>query len=177
MKLFVRGQNWSLYLKQLRGRGRGRCNMGETSTTSPSARCFILKRVLGQCPAPAPPHPLIYGCHSDLLIIFSWAGSRRLSQIFWPRRVKRQGNRNETRVFYQLSCQQGQTSNIFPQIRATPSHLKAVGSHGASYSSVCSPTVGSPWVFCLPFFSSKGQSTYVGNLCSRCPWTKKADHL
>lgn len=68
------------------------------------------------------------------LIIFSWAGSRCLSQILWPRRVKRQGNRNETLVFYQLSCQQGPTSNIFPQIQATPSHLKAVGSRGASYS-------------------------------------------
>lgn len=132
---------------------------------------------------PLPPQPLHLRLPC-LLIIFLWAGSRRLSQIFWPRRVKRQGNRNETRVFYQLSCQQGQISNIFPQIRATPSHLKAVGSHGPSYSSVCSPTVGSPWVFCQPFyekksfFSNKGQSKYVGNgLCSRCPWTKKADHL
>lgn len=157
MKLLVRELNWNLYLNQLRGRGRGRgrCNMGETSATSPSARCFILKRVLGQCAAPAHPHPPPHSPHLRLpclLIIFSWAGSRRLSQIFWPRRVKRRGNRNETRVFYQLSCQQGQTSNIFPQIRATPSHLKAVGSHGASYSSVCSPAVGSPWVFCLPFY-------------------------
>lgn len=30
--------------------------MGETSTTSLSMRCFTLKRVLGQCAAPAP-HP------------------------------------------------------------------------------------------------------------------------
>lgn len=87
--------------------------MGETSTTSLSMRCFTLKRVLGQCAAPAPT-PVLHLRLPCLLIIFSWAGSRCLSQIFWPRRVRRQGNRNETRVFYQLSCQQGPTSDIFP---------------------------------------------------------------
>lgn len=44
-----------------------------------------------------------------LLIMFSWADLRCLSWIFWPRRDKLQGNRNEaeTLVYFQVDCQHG----------------------------------------------------------------------
>lgn len=161
-------------------RGGGRCSMGETSTSSLSLR-FLLWSACWDSVLHQLPTPVLHLWLPCLLIIFSWAGSRCLSEISGPRRVKRQGNKNETRVFHQLSCQQGPTSDIFPQIQATPSHLRAVGSHGASYSSVCSPTVCSPWMLRLPFFKKSiiwNKSKDVGNrLCSRRPWTKEANHL
>lgn len=46
------------------------------------------------------PTPVLHLWLPCLPIIFSWAGSRCLSQIFWLRRVKLQGNRNETCVCF-----------------------------------------------------------------------------
>lgn len=148
------------------GGGGGRCNMGETSKTSPRIRCFTLKCV-------PPPQSFVFA-HYFFMGWFPVSEPNLWAQESWAP-GDQEGDvcvlsaRTDIR---NVPSHPGDTSTLggcFIVIRLTGA-WQPVGSCGARFCSVCSPGIFASSCLFFLFMSNNRQSEDLWNrLCGRHP--------